>query len=58
MSESGDASFNFLSTCLLDMEFHFDAMLCSNLGNESYTAGHIKCSRGPHLACGPQVPHL
>jgi len=31
-------------------------MLYSNLGNENSDAGHIKCSRGPHLACGRQAP--
>jgi len=40
------------------MEFHLDVLLCSNLGNQNYDAGHIKNSRGPHLARGPQVPHL
>jgi len=33
------------------MELRFEAMLCSNLGNEDSVAGHVKCSRGP------QVPH-
>ena len=33
------------------MELRFDPMLCSNLGNENYVAGHIKRSSGP------QVPH-
>jgi len=33
------------------MELRFDAMLCSNLGNENSGTDHIKCSRGP------QVPH-
>jgi len=37
--------------CLLITELRFDAMLCSNLGDENYDSGHIKCSRGPH------VPH-
>ena len=32
-------------------------MLYSNLGNKNSDAGHIKCSRGPHLARVPQVPH-
>jgi len=39
------------------MELRFEAMLYPNLGNENSDAGHIKCSRGPHLARGSQVPH-
>jgi len=39
------------------MEHRFDAILYSNLGHENSDAGHIKCSRGVHLARGPQVPH-
>jgi len=39
------------------MELRFEAMLYSNLGNENSDAGHAKCSRGLHLARGPQVPH-
>jgi len=39
------------------MEFHFGAMLCSNLGNKNSEAGRINCPHGPHLASGPQVPH-
>jgi len=35
------------------MEFCVDAMLCSNMGKENSNDGHIKCSRGPHLARGP-----
>jgi len=27
------------------------------LGNAKFDEGHIKCSRGPHLARWPQVPH-
>jgi len=42
---------------LLVMELRFDAMLYSNMGNENSDAGHIKCSRGPRLGLGPQVPH-
>ena len=38
-----------LTYCLLVMEFRFDAMLCSNLGNKNSDAGHIKCSRGPQI---------
>jgi len=26
--------------------------MCSNLGNENSDAGHIKCSRRPHLTRG------
>jgi len=32
-------------------------MFYSNLGSENSDTGHIKCSRGPHLARGPQVLH-
>jgi len=32
-------------------------MFCSKLGNEDSDAGRIKCSRGPHVDRGPQVPH-
>jgi len=39
------------------MEPRFDAILYPNLGNENSDADHIKCSSGPHLARGPQVPH-
>jgi len=39
------------------MELRFDAILYSELGNEHYDAGHIKCSRGRHLARKLQVPH-
>jgi len=39
------------------MLLRFDLMLYSKLGNENSYAGHIKCSRGPHLARRPQVPH-
>ena len=39
-------SLDLLSTCLLVMEFLFDAMLCSNLCNKNSVEGHIKCSRG------------
>jgi len=42
---------------LLIMELRFDATLYSNKGNGNSDAGHIKCSSGPHLASGPQVPH-
>ena len=50
-------SLDILSKYLLIVELRFDAMLCSNLGNESSDVDHIKCSREPHLARGPQVPH-
>jgi len=46
-----ETSPNPLSTCLLAMEFHFDAMLCSNFSNQNSGAGHIECSHRP------QVPH-
>jgi len=45
-----ETSLDLLFACLLVMEFHFDAMLCSYLGNEHSDVGDIKCS------CGPQVP--
>ena len=38
MSRERDASLSLLSRCLLVLEFHFDAMLCSILGNENYDA--------------------
>ena len=38
------------------MELGFDTMLCSNFGNENSDAGHIKCSRGPHLPAGRRFP--
>ena len=41
---------NLLSKHLLTMEFRFDAILYSNMGNENYDAGRIKCSRGPQVA--------
>jgi len=50
-------SLDILCKHLLIMELRFDMMLCSNLGNEDSDAGHIKCSRGPHLVRGSQVPH-
>jgi len=31
-------------------------MLCSNLGNKNFDAGHIKCLCGPHLARRVQFP--
>ena len=39
------------------MELCFYSMFCSKLGNEDSDAGRIKCSRGPHVDRGPQVPH-
>jgi len=48
---------DLLSKYLLIMEFGFDAMLYSKLGNKNSDAGHIKCSRRPDLAQGLQVPH-
>jgi len=38
------------------MDHRFDTTY-SNLGNENSVAGYIKCSPGPHLTRGPQVPH-
>jgi len=46
-----------LTYCLLVVQFRFDVMLSSNLGNDSSDVGHIQCSRGPHLARRPRVPH-
>jgi len=37
----------FLPKYLLIMELRFFAMLYSNVGNENFDAGHIKCTRGP-----------
>jgi len=34
---------------LLIMDLRFDTMLYSYLCNENSIAGHIKCSRGPHV---------
>jgi len=42
---------------LLTMELRFEAILYSKLGKENSDTGHIKYSRGPHLACAPQIPH-
>jgi len=39
---SSETSPDLLFTCLLVMEFRFDAMLCANLGTENSDAGHIK----------------
>ena len=50
-------SVDSLSKYLLIVELHFEAMLYSNVGKENSDAGHIKCSRGPHLGRRPQVPH-
>jgi len=57
MPKSEGDFLDLLSICLLVMDFRFDAMLCSNLGNENADAGHIKCSRAPHLAREAQFPH-
>jgi len=46
-----------LSKYLLITELRFEAICYSKLGNENSDVGHIKCSRGLHLAQGPQVPH-
>jgi len=35
------------------MEFRFDVMLCSNVGNVNSEMGHIKCPRWPHLDSMP-----
>jgi len=50
-------SLALLSKCQLIMELRFHAMLYSNLGNEYFDVGHVKCSRWPHFVCEPQVPH-
>jgi len=50
-----NSSLGLLSTCLFVIQFRFDAMLFSNLGGKNSDAGHIKCSRTPHLARGLQV---
>jgi len=42
---------------LFIIELRFDAILHYKSGKENSDAGHIKCSRGPHLARGPQVPY-
>ena len=41
---------------LLVIELRCDAILYS-LRDENFDAGHFRCSRGPHLARGPHVPH-
>ena len=46
-----ETSLGLLSTCLLFLEFRFEAMLCFNLGSKHSDVGNIRCSRGP------QVPH-
>jgi len=54
-----ETSLDSLSTCLLIItEIRFDAMLCANLGNENYDAGHIKCSRGPQVRPPPDLDIL
>ena len=42
-------SLDILSKYLLIMELHFDAMLCSNVGNENTDVGHMKCSHRPRF---------
>jgi len=39
------------------MQLRVDALLYANKGNENFGMGHIKCSPGPCLAYGLQVPH-
>jgi len=39
------------------MEFRFEGMLHSFLGNENSDAGHIKCSCG-HMGCRFPTPAL
>jgi len=51
------ACLDLLSKYLVIMELRFDVMLNSNIGNENSNAGHIKCSRRPHLARAAQVSH-
>ena len=54
----GDRGFlDITSKYLLVMELGFDVIVHSKLGDEDSDAGHIKCSLGPHLARGLQVPH-
>jgi len=45
----------YLSTLIVDIRF--DAIFYSKLGNKNSDAGHIKCSRRPHLAHGPKILH-
>jgi len=52
-----EASYNLLLSVPAYIELHFDAILYSKLGNENSSAGHTKCSRGPHSARGGQGPH-
>jgi len=47
-----------LSKYLLIMVLRFDWMLYSNLGNEHYDAGHVKCSRGPQVLHPWFIPSL
>jgi len=51
--EVRDTFLGSLSTYLLVIEFHFDAILCFNFCNDNSDAGHVKCLL--HLACRPQV---
>jgi len=43
---------------LLIVELRLDAILYSKLDNKNSDAGHVKWSRGPHLAPWQQVPTL
>jgi len=56
MSGARKTSLDLLFAFLLVMELALGAMLCSNLGNENFGAGHVKCSRGPHLLAGRRFP--
>jgi len=42
-------SLDLLSNYLLIVDLRFDAMVCSNLGNENSDTGHIKCLRGQQV---------
>jgi len=52
-----ETSLDLLSAFLFVMKFRFGAILYSNSGKENSDPGQTKCSYGPHLARGPQVPH-
>jgi len=47
-----------MSTCQLVMEFHFDVMSCSKLGNENSDATYIKCSPWPQIPYPWSVPYM
>ena len=55
--KSIETSVDLLCEYLRIIEFCFDGILCSILGNENSKAGHVICSRGPHFAHVPGVPH-